>query len=216
MTTQELHLEVQAMPEPHLGYDAMKRLLDILLVLAAAIVVVPLGLVVGLLIVITSGWPVFFAQARMGLGGKQFRCLKFRTMVKDAESRRDEVLHLNTTGGPAFKVKSDPRLTTVGKVLRMLSLDELPQLWNVLIGEMSLVGPRPLPIVENVYEGDQALRLSVKPGITCSWQVSGRSGITFDQWMEMDLEYVRRRSIGGDIKLLLRTIPAVLSRRGAM
>jgi len=126
------------------------------------------------------------------------------------------VLHLNTTGGPAFKHPQDPRLTRIGKWLRAYSIDELPQAWNILRGDMALVGPRALPIVENVYEGRQAERLSVPPGLTCTWQVSGRSEITFDRWMEMDLEYVDHRTIWRDIVLLARTPLAVLGRRGAM
>jgi lipopolysaccharide/colanic/teichoic acid biosynthesis glycosyltransferase len=137
-------------------------------------------------------------------------------MVDGAEDRRDEVLHLSVTDGPTLKIAHDPRVTSIGRFLRRTSIDELPQLWNVLIGDMSLVGPRPLPLVENRYAGSQVLRLSVKPGLTCIWQVSGRSEVTFEDWMDMDLAYVESRSLLMDVRLLVRTIPAVLSARGAM
>ncbi len=136
-------------------------------------------------------------------------------MVPDAEARRDEVLHLNTTGGPAFKHPNDPRVTPLGRILRVYSIDELPQLWCVIVGDMSLVGPRALPIVENRYEGEQAQRLSVKPGLTCTWQITGRSDTPWDGWMAMDLEYVRCRSLAKDVALLLQTPVAVLAKRGA-
>jgi len=137
-------------------------------------------------------------------------------MVPDAESRRSEVLHLNVAGGPAFKANKDPRVTPLGQWLRRTSIDELPQTFNVLRGDMSLVGPRPLPVTENRYRGEQVQRLSVKPGLTCIWQTSGRSQVTFDQWMDMDLRYVRERSLWNDLRLLWRTVPAVLSNRGAV
>jgi lipopolysaccharide/colanic/teichoic acid biosynthesis glycosyltransferase len=136
-------------------------------------------------------------------------------MVRDAEARRPEVVHLNVVNGPAFKHPNDPRVTPIGRWLRAASIDELPQAINVLRGEMSLVGPRPLPVIENQYDGDQALRLAVKPGLTCIWQISGRSNVQFDQWMEMDVEYVRTRSLAKDIELIARTVPAVFSVRGA-
>ena len=189
---------------------------DVTGALAVLIVSSPVWITAILGILFTSGRPIFFAQQRLGYRGRPFTCWKLRTMVPDAESRRDEVLHLNTTKGPAFKHPEDPRLTMIGKWLRAYSIDELPQAWNVLRGEMSLVGPRALPIVENVYEGRQAERLSVTPVLTCTWQVSGRSEIAFDRWMEMDLEYVDRRSIWRDLVLLARTPLAVLGRRGAM
>ena len=189
---------------------------DVTGALAVLIVSSPVWITAILGILFTSGRPIFFAQQRLGYRGRPFTCWKLRTMVPDAESRRDEVLHLNTTEGPAFKHPEDPRLTMIGKWLRAYSIDELPQAWNVLRGEMSLVGPRALPIVENVYEGRQAERLSVTPVLTCTWQVSGRSEIAFDRWMEMDLEYVDRRSIWRDLVLLARTPLAVLGRRGAM
>ena len=215
MVAGEIALRVAHAPEPHLGYNAGKRLLDIVGALTLVVLTSPVMAVAALLILLTSGRPVFFGQKRMGIGGSVFTCWKLRTMVKDAEARRDEVLHLSVVDGPAFKAPEDPRVTRAGRWLRRLSVDELPQALNVLRGEMSLVGPRPLPVVENRYRGDQALRLSVKPGLTCVWQTSGRSGVTFNEWMAMDLAYVRDRSWLTDIALILRTIPAVLSSRGA-
>ena len=215
-TAPAVAIEVAPTPQPHPGYDAGKRLLDVVGALLMLVFAVPLVIVSAAIILITSGRPIFFAQRRLGHRGQEFTCWKLRTMVPDAEQRRDEVLHLNTTGGPAFKHPDDPRLTGIGRHLRAFSIDELPQLWNVLRGELSLVGPRALPVLENQYTGRQADRLSVKPGLTCIWQVSGRSEVTFERWMEMDLEYVDSRSLWKDLVLLLRTPMAVLSRRGAM
>lgn len=209
-------LDVPPAASPHLGFNTIKRAMDITGAIAVLILSAPIWSLAIVGILVTSGRPIFFGQQRLGYRGRQFTCWKLRTMVPDAESRRDEVLHLNTTGGHAFKTPDDPRLTKIGKWLRAYSIDELPQAWTILTGEMSLVGPRALPIVENVYEGRQADRLSVPPGLTCTWQVSGRSEITFARWMEMDLEYVNHRSIWRDIVLLARTPVAVLARRGAM
>ncbi len=212
----QIELDVAPAREPHPGFDAIKRAMDITGALAVLILTAPIWIVAIAGILITSGRPIFFGQQRLGYRGKPFTCWKLRTMIPDAESRRNEVLHLNTTGGHAFKSPDDPRLTKFGKWLRAYSIDELPQAWNILTGDMSLVGPRALPIVENVYVGRQQERLSVRPGLTCTWQVSGRSEITFDRWMEMDLDYVDHRSIPRDIVLLARTPIAVLARRGAM
>lgn len=216
MASSELALNVEAAGEPHLGYDFGKRIFDIVAASFLLLITLPVTLPAAVLIRSMYGSPVFFGQARLGRSGKPFTCWKFRTMVPDAEARRDEVFHLNTVQGPAFKAPSDPRITPIGRWLRRYSIDEIPQLYNVLKGEMSLVGPRPLPVVENRYQGMQALRLSVKPGLTCFWQVSGRSRITFEEWMDLDLRYVRTRSFWGDMILVLRTIPAVLGSRGAV
>jgi lipopolysaccharide/colanic/teichoic acid biosynthesis glycosyltransferase len=207
---------VPAAPEPHAGYNLSKRLIDIagsaaLLFLA----LLPL-LAIAVAIKLTSRGPVLFRQRRLGLRGQEILLLKFRTMVEDAERRQYEVKYGNVTNGPTFKHPDDPRITPLGHFLRRWSLDELPQVWNVLRGEMSLVGPRALPVDQNKYLPGQDLRLSVKPGLTCIWQVSGRSTITFEHWMEMDLEYVSNRSLFFDLWLVLRTVPAVLSGRGAM
>ena len=215
-TPPQIALSVERAPEPHFGYDFAKRSLDILFAATMLVLLLPVFAVIALVILVTSGRPIFFSQKRLGLGGEEFDCLKFRTMVPDAEARRAQVLSLNTTGGPAFKHPDDPRLTSIGRFLRKTSLDELPQFLNILIGNMSLVGPRPLPVYENQYVGDQSRRLSVKPGLTCSWQISGRSGITFDRWMEMDVEYVETRTVLKDLNILLRTPLAVITARGAM
>jgi lipopolysaccharide/colanic/teichoic acid biosynthesis glycosyltransferase len=202
--------------EPHFAYNATKRAIDLFGATVMLVLALPLLLTVALLLQLASGSPIFFVQWRSGLAGRSFGCWKFRTMVEGAEARRGEVLAASRMDGPALKVDRDPRVTTLGRLLRKTSIDELPQLWNVLIGNMSLVGPRPLPIVENRYRGAQIQRLSVKPGLTCIWQVSGRSEISFDDWMAMDLEYVTSRSLFKDLALLVRTVPAVLSARGAM
>jgi lipopolysaccharide/colanic/teichoic acid biosynthesis glycosyltransferase len=209
-------LLVDEASEPHFAYNFFKRIMD--LVGAATLlffVLVPM-LVIAIAIKLTSPGPVFFRQRRLGLGGRVIYVLKFRTMVQDAEQRQAEVQHLNVTEGPTFKHPQDPRITPIGRFLRRWSLDELPQVWNILCGDMSLVGPRSLPVAQNRYQPGQEIRLSVKPGLTCTWQVSGRSTIGFERWMELDAEYVRDRSIIGDVWLVLRTVPAVVSGRGAM
>jgi len=164
-----------------------------------------------------DGGPAFFRQTRAGLHGRSFEILKFRSMVVDAESRFDEVAHLNEMAGPVFKAKRDPRTTWLGTLLRRTSIDEMPQLWNVLRGEMSLVGPRP-PLFHEVdqYERWQLRRLSMKPGITCIWQVSGRNDVVdFDSWMRQDLDYIDNWSLFLDLALLARTLPVVLRGTGA-
>jgi len=194
-----------------------KRMVDATLSLSALIVLAPLMIVVAILIKITSPGPVFFAQDRVGMNQRRFRIYKFRSMVVDAEAKKEELAHLNEIpDGPAFKIKNDPRITAIGRFIRKTSIDELPQLFNVLHGEMSLVGPRPpLPDEVKKYEWLFRKRLSVKPGITCVWQISGRSNTTFERWMEMDSEYIDNWSIWLDMKILLKTVPAVLLGRGA-
>ncbi len=194
-----------------------KRLLDVLLALFLLAIALPIVGVIVMAIKLTSGGNVLFRQTRCGLNGRFFTLYKFRTMVEDAEELRADLLHLNEMkGGPVFKLKSDPRVTWFGRFLRRYSLDELPQLWNVLRGDMSLVGPRP-PIPEEVaqYQRWQRRRLAMKPGLTCLWQVSGRNELDFDRWMQLDLEYIDSWSPWLDFKILLRTIPAVLSGKGA-
>ncbi|HUP61230.1 MAG TPA: sugar transferase [Thermoanaerobaculia bacterium] len=197
---------------------ALKRALDVALSMMVLALAAPIILGAAVLIRFTSPGSVFFKQRRMGLNGRIFTLYKFRTMIEDAHARREEVAHLNEMNGPAFKAKDDPRVTRVGRWLRRFSLDELPQLWNVLKGDMSLVGPRP-PIPEEVasYHRWHRRRLSMKPGLTCLWQVSGRNEIAdFDRWMKMDLQYIDNWSPSLDLKILLRTIPAVLSGKGAL
>jgi len=166
---------------------------------------------------LSSPGPVFFVHDRCGLNGRLFRFYKFRTMVADAEARKAQLAHLNEVSGPAFKIKRDPRITRVGAALRKLSLDELPQLWNVLKGDMSLVGPRPpTPNEVMYYTRRQVQRLGIMPGLTGLWQVSGRSTITdFDQWIELDLRYAQQWSVWLDLLILLKTPLAVLRMRGA-
>jgi exopolysaccharide biosynthesis polyprenyl glycosylphosphotransferase len=195
---------------------AAKRAIDLVLALVLFVVTLPVQLVAALAILLLSGAPVFFRQVRCGLNGRQFTLLKFRTMKSGAEDRLGEISHLNEMTGPVFKARRDPRLTAAGKLLRRLSIDELPQLWNVIVGNMSLVGPRPpLPDEVSRYEPWQRRRLSMKPGLTCLWQVSGRSELDFDRWMALDLKYIDTWSPLLDLKILLKTVPAVLSGRGA-
>ena len=194
-----------------------KRVVDTVVSLTALIVLAPLMIAVAILIKVTSPGPVLFAQDRVGMNQRRFRIYKFRSMVVDAEEKKKELAHLNEIAdGPAFKMKNDPRITRIGRFIRKTSIDELPQLFNVLHGEMSLVGPRPpLPDEVKKYEWLFRKRLSVKPGITCVWQISGRSNTTFERWMEMDNEYIDNWSIWLDLKILAKTVPAVLLGRGA-
>ena len=171
---------------------------------------------IALMIKMTSKGPVLFRQERVGMNGRRFTFYKFRSMVIDAERRKAELAHLNEMDGPVFKIKNDPRITRVGRFIRKFSLDELPQMWNVFRGDMSLVGPRPpVPSEVEKYESWARRRLSVRPGITCLWQVSGRNHINFQQWMELDLAYIDNWTLGLDFKILLKTVPAVLGGRGA-
>lgn len=193
-----------------------KRLLDITLSSILLLALSPLFLVVSILIKLTSPGPVFFAQKRVGMNRRQFKMYKFRSMYKDAEARQKEFVHLNQMDGPVFKILNDPRITPIGRKLRVTSIDELPQLWNVLKGDMSLVGPRP-PIISEVhrYEWLNHHRLSIRPGITCLWQISGRSDLNFQQWMDLDRKYIESWSFWLDLTILAKTIPAVLLRKGA-
>lgn len=194
----------------------LKRLTDVTLSLFGLIVLSPVFLIIALMIKLTSPGTVLFAQERVGLRGRIFRCLKFRTMVVNAEALKEDLLHLNEMSGPVFKIKNDPRVTRIGGFLRKTSLDELPQLWNVLVGDMSIVGPRPpLPSEVSQYEPWQRRRLSVRPGITCLWQISGRNDIDFDAWMALDLAYIDQWSYFRDWWIMLKTVPAVLLRKGA-
>jgi exopolysaccharide biosynthesis polyprenyl glycosylphosphotransferase len=195
---------------------AAKRLLDVVGASVLLVLTLPLLAVLAVVIRLTSAGPVIFEQERAGFHGRRFRMYKFRTMVVGAEEFRDRVAHLNEMSGPVFKASGDPRLTPVGRFLRKLSLDEIPQLVNVLKGEMSLVGPRPLPLYEaGRIKGAQRRRLAMRPGITGLWQVGGRNMVDFDEWMRMDLLYVDQWSLALDLKILARTIPVVVSGTGA-
>ncbi|MBK7861537.1 MAG: sugar transferase [Archangiaceae bacterium] len=196
---------------------AVKRLFDIAASSFALVVLSPLLLAVAAIIKLTSKGPVFFKQTRCGLHGRPFQMLKFRSMVVDAEQLREKLMQQNEMkGGPVFKMKNDPRITPIGRFIRKFSIDELPQLINVLAGDMSVVGPRPaLPKEVEVYESWQRRRLSVRPGLTCIWQVSGRNQISFEEWMVLDMQYIDRWSLGFDISLILKTFPVVLTGRGA-
>jgi exopolysaccharide biosynthesis polyprenyl glycosylphosphotransferase len=194
-----------------------KRIVDFAISFIAITLLSPILLLAAILIKLTSAGPIFFIQKRVGLHKRPLNVYKFRTMAPDAERRIHEVEHLNEVSGPVFKIANDPRLTPIGKLLRKTSIDELPQLFNVLKGEMSLVGPRPLPVrdYEGFNEDWQRRRFSVKPGITCLWQVRGRSSIAFNEWMELDLLYIEKWSLWLDFQILLQTIPAVLKGTGA-
>lgn len=201
----------------HGWYAFMKRTIDVIVSLSLLLVLAPLFLAVAWLIKRDSPGPVFFVQQRVGLNKRTFGLIKFRTMFQDSERRQADLLHLNEATAAVFKIRNDPRVTRIGRVLRRTSLDELPQLINVLRGEMSLVGPRPLPLrdVEGFTADWQRRRFSVKPGITGLWQISGRSATSFERWMEMDMAYIDASSLGLDLKILLRTVPAVLRGTGA-
>lgn len=193
-----------------------KRVIDVSFSVMLLTIALPVMVLIAGLLKLAGGGRVLFTQTRCGLNGRRFTLYKFRTMVEDAENQRQAIAHLNEMSGPVFKVKRDPRVTPVGRWLRQFSLDELPQLWNVLRGDMSLVGPRP-PVPQEVsqYQRWQRRRLSMRPGLTCLWQVQGRNELDFDRWIELDLEYIDSWSPLLDIKILLKTIPVVLSGKGA-
>ena len=210
--------QITACSSPLDGWPALvKRIVDVTLSVVLLVVVAPVLVVVALMIRLTSRGPILFRQERIGRNKRRFFIYKFRTMVPNAEKLLPALEVLNEAGGPVFKIRNDPRTTPLGRLLRRASLDELPQLFNVLRGDMSLVGPRPLPVRD--YEGFdqdwQRRRFSVRPGITCLWQVNGRSNIGFDHWMKLDLQYLDEWSIWLDVKILAQTIPAVLRGSGA-
>lgn len=193
-----------------------KRVLDICGAIAGLIALSPVMILTALAVRLSSPGPIIFKQKRSGLGGRPFTMYKFRTMVNGAEARRKDLEVINEQDGPAFKLKNDPRATKIGRILRKTSIDELPQFFNVLKGDMSLVGPRPLPCSES--DGClpwQRHRLNVTPGLTCIWQIKGRSTVTFDEWVRMDMAYIKRRALWQDLQILFATVPAVLLRRGA-
>jgi exopolysaccharide biosynthesis polyprenyl glycosylphosphotransferase len=216
-TVRLLPVYLRSTAGPSAAYTTAKRLLDLVVSLALLAALSPLFLVVALCVKLTDGGPVFFRQKRVGLNGRVFDFYKFRSMVVDAEARKAELLKLNKHGNSiTFKMCRDPRVTWVGRIMRKTSIDEMPQLWNVLIGEMTLVGPRPAVVAEvQRYTARERRRLAVTPGLTCIWQVSGRADLDFQQQVELDVRYIRERSLWLDFKLMLLTVPAVLSGKGA-
>jgi len=195
----------------------IKQLIDIVISFIAFVVLIPLYIVIAILIKATSPGPVFYYQERYGLNGRRFKLIKFRTMVVDAEKQREALLSKNEMIGPAFKLTNDPRVTAIGNLLRKASLDELPQIWNILRGEMSLVGPRPpIPAEVEQYDDWHRRRIRMRPGLTCLWQISGRNKIKdFNNWVKLDLEYIDQWSLWLDLKILFKTIPIVLFGIGA-
>lgn len=197
-------------------YEVIKRIIDIVASFTGLILLSPLILIVSMLIKLESKGEVIFKQKRVGLNGKEFYMYKFRSMVINAEELKAELESQNEMSGPMFKIKDDPRITKVGKFIRKTSIDELPQLINVIKGDMSLVGPRPsLPKEVKKFEPWMMERLEVKPGLTCIWQVSGRNNIDFEDWMKLDIKYVRERSFKLDIKLILKTVLVLLGDKNA-
>jgi len=198
------------------AYAASKRLFDLAVGLVAFALVLPIVPLIALMIKLDSPGPVFYLQDRVGRGGRVFRFYKFRSMYREADRHLAELQSRNEQDGPVFKIKADPRITPVGRFLRRSSVDEIPQIINVLRGEMSIVGPRPpLPVEVARYQPWHRRRLEVKPGITCLWQIAGRSQIGFDEWMRLDLEYLRTRGFRTDLAIFAKTLPAVMARRGA-
>jgi lipopolysaccharide/colanic/teichoic acid biosynthesis glycosyltransferase len=200
----------------HPGYVAAKRIFDLIVGLLILVLLVPVVPLIALIIRLDSSGPVFYRQDRIGEGGRPFKFYKFRSMYVESDRRQKELERHNEQDGPVFKMRLDPRVTSVGRFLRRSSMDEVPQVLNVLKGDMSIVGPRPpLPTEVSRYLPGHHRRLDVKPGITCLWQISGRSQIGFDEWMRLDMEYLRTRSLRTDFLIFVKTIPAVMARRGA-
>lgn len=197
------------------GYSAKKRAIDLALCVLALPVALPILGLCALLIKLTGRGPIFFVQERTGFGGRRFKMIKFRTMVPGAADMKADLESQNIMGGPDFKLSDDPRVTAIGRLLRKTSLDEAPQLWNILKGDMSLVGPRPTSFESNTYDLWHTERLEAMPGLTGLWQIAGRGEIDFDDRVRLDIAYVRNRSVALDLSILVRTIPAVLLQRGA-
>lgn len=210
----QFFLSFRNTPENYVALK-IKEAIDFFMAIVILILISPVMLAIAILIKLEDGGPVLFKQVRVGKHGRLFKCLKFRTMVTDAEDLKEKLMALNEQEGPVFKIKNDPRVTRVGRFLRKTSLDELPQFINVLIGDMSIVGPRP-PVPSEVKQYKRSLnrRLSVNPGITCIWQVSGRNNIPFDKWMEMDMEYIDNWSLTLDFIIILKTFKVVFSGNG--
>ena len=217
LVLKELAQEDIIVPNENKVYLFLKRLIDIVGSGLGILILIPVFLIIGILIKLEDPkGSVFFSQKRNGLNGKEFNMYKFRSMVHNAEDLLESLMSKNEMDGPVFKIKDDPRITKIGKFIRKTSLDELPQLFNVLKGDMSLVGPRP-PIPREViqYNKYQYQRLLVKPGITCYWQISGRNNIDFDEWVELDLKYIKERNLFKDIFIILMTLPVLLGDKNA-
>lgn len=197
-------------------YEVIKRVIDVVCSFVGVLVLSPLFVVIAIIIKFTSKGPVFFSQKRVGRDGKEFKMYKFRSMVVNAEELKEKLAAQNEMSGPMFKMKDDPRVTKVGKFIRKTSIDELPQLFNVLKGDMSLVGPRPsLPKEVAQFEDWMYRRLEVKPGLTCYWQVSGRNNIDFEDWMKLDIKYVKEKNLWIDIKLIYKTVFVLFGDKNA-
>jgi len=200
----------------HFLYEPVKRLFDIVAASFGLLFFLPQLPFLALLVKLETPGPFLFCQRRVGRNGETFDCYKIRSMVVNAEDLKESLSHLNEADGAAFKIREDPRITRVGRFVRRSSLDEFPQLLNVLKGEMSVVGPRPqVPAEVEQYRPEHQARLAVKPGLTCLWQVSGRNDVDFEEWMSLDREYVARRGLKLDLWILTRTLPAVIARKGA-
>ena len=217
LVLKELAQEDIIVPNENKVYLFLKRLIDIVGSGLGILILIPVFLIIGILIKLEDPkGSVFFSQKRNGLNEKEFNMYKFRSMVHNAEDLLESLMSKNEMDGPVFKIKDDPRITKIGKFIRKTSLDELPQLFNVLKGDMSLVGPRP-PIPREViqYNKYQYQRLLVKPGITCYWQISGRNNIDFDEWVELDLKYIKERNLFKDLYIILMTLPVLLGDKNA-
>ncbi|MDI9217079.1 MULTISPECIES: sugar transferase [Clostridium] len=197
-------------------YEIFKRALDVIASFLGLVILSPILLIVAILIKLESKGPAIFAQSRIGLNGEEFKMYKFRSMVQNAEELKEKLAKQNEMSGPMFKMKNDPRVTKVGKFIRKTSIDELPQLLNILKGDMTLVGPRPsLPKEVEKFEPWMLKRLEVKPGLTCYWQVSGRNNIDFEEWMKLDLKYVNDMKFWLDIKLIFKTVAVLFGDKNA-
>ncbi len=202
--------------DKNFSYFFMKRLIDLILSILGIVFLSPIMLIIAIAIKVESKGPIIFSQDRVGKDGKFFKMYKFRSMVINAEELKEKLLSQNEMSGPMFKMKDDPRITKVGKFIRKTSIDELPQLFNVIKGDMSLVGPRPnLPKEVAQFSDYHKLKLKAKPGLTCYWQVMGRNSIGFEEWMELDIKYIRERSIWLDIKLIFRTFFVLFGDKNA-
>lgn len=213
--TQDLTVSIKEL-ELHKYYYLIKRIADIILSFFALIILSPLLFITAIAIKVESTGKVIFSQLRTGKDNKLFRMYKFRSMYENAEKKRNDLLDQNEMDGPVFKITNDPRITKVGKIIRKLSIDELPQLMNIIKGDMSIVGPRPLVTYETEKFTDyQNMRHLVKPGLTCYWQISGRNDISFEEWIDLDLKYIHEMSLWTDIKIIFKTFKVVLLGKGA-